>query len=132
MWLMGHHAMPEVTHIFNSLTCELWDTMSCQRSPTLIPREAEDFPRGYNHFNHVPLPTYLAWLKPFYYNARYVFIHIKTNFACGEDLNKKTYSKSQTNQQPWKYRATAILISSSHESKNWNNCSLKNCISEHG
>ena len=45
---------------FNSLTCDLRDTMPCQRSPTLIPREAEDFPRGGNHSKHVPLLTYLG------------------------------------------------------------------------
>ena len=45
---------------FNSLTCDLWDTMPCQRSPTLMPREAEDFPKDDNHSKHVPLPTYLA------------------------------------------------------------------------
>ena len=45
---------------FNLLTCDLRDTMPHQRSPTLIPREVEDFPRGDNHSKHVPLPTYLA------------------------------------------------------------------------
>ena len=45
---------------FNSLTCDLWDTMPRQRSLTFIAREAEDFPRGGNHSKHVPLPTYLA------------------------------------------------------------------------
>ena len=45
---------------FNLLTCDLRDSMPCQRSPTLIPREAEDFPGGDNHSKHVPLPTYLA------------------------------------------------------------------------
>ena len=45
---------------FNSLTCDLRDTIPHQRSHTLIPREAEDFPRGNNHSKHVPLPTYLA------------------------------------------------------------------------
>ena len=101
MWLTGHHAMPEVTHTFNSLTCDLWDTMPYQGSPTLIPREAKDYPRGNNHYKHVPLPTYLAWLEPIYYNSRYVFIHVKTNFACGEDINLIK-----------KHRAEAKLISS--------------------
>ena len=45
---------------FNLLTCGLQDTMPCQRSPTLIPREAEDFSRGDTHSKHVPPPTYLA------------------------------------------------------------------------
>ena len=36
------------------------DAKPCQRSPTLIPREAEDFPRGGNHSKDVPLPTCLA------------------------------------------------------------------------
>ena len=31
---------------------------------TLIPREAEDFPRGDRHFKHAPLPTYLICLSP--------------------------------------------------------------------
>ena len=75
---------------FNSLTCDLQDAIPWQRSPTLIPRELEDFPRGFNHSKHVPLPTYLAWLKPIYHNSRYVFIRVKTNFGCGEDINKKT------------------------------------------
>ena len=45
---------------FNSLTCDLWDTMPRRRSPTLTPREAEAFPRGDNYSQHVPLPTYQA------------------------------------------------------------------------
>ena len=45
---------------FNSLTCDLQHAVPCQRSLTLIPREAEDFPRGDNHSKHVSLPTYLA------------------------------------------------------------------------
>ena len=76
---------------FNSLTCDLRDTMPRQRSLTLIPREAEDFPRGDNHSKHVPLSTYLASLQPIYYNSQ---IRIYTcqnckSFACGEDINKK-------------------------------------------
>ena len=47
-------------HFFTSLTCGLLDTMPCQTSLTLIPREAEDFPKGDNHSKHVALPTYLA------------------------------------------------------------------------
>ena len=91
---------------FNSLTCDLQDTMPHQRSPTLIPREAEDFPRGDNHSKHVPLPTYLGWLQPIYYNSRFVFIHVKTTKIL---LVVKTLIK--------KHRAAATLISS-HESKN--------------
>ena len=34
--------------------------MSRQRSLTLLPREAEDFSRGWNHPKHMPLLTYLA------------------------------------------------------------------------
>ena len=53
---------------FNSLTCDLRDTIPRQRSLTLtltlIPREAEDFPRGDRHFKHAPLPTYLICLSP--------------------------------------------------------------------
>ena len=57
---------------FNSLSCDLRGTMPLQKSPTLIPREAEDLPRGSNHSKQVPLPTYLAWLQPIYYNSRLV------------------------------------------------------------
>ena len=76
---------------FNSLTCDLQDAMPCQRLPTPILREAEDFPRGDNHSKHVPLSTYLASLQPIYYNSQ---IRIYTcqnckSFACGEDINKK-------------------------------------------
>ena len=49
---------------FNSLTCDLRDAMPRQRSLTLIPREAEDFPRDGKHFKHVPPPTYLIYLSP--------------------------------------------------------------------
>ena len=49
---------------FNSVTCDLRDTMPRQRSLTLIPREAEDFSRGDRHFKHVPLLTYLICLSP--------------------------------------------------------------------
>ena len=38
---------------FNSLTCDLRDTMPRQRSLTLISKEGEDFPRGDKHFKHV-------------------------------------------------------------------------------
>ena len=44
--------------------CELQDTMPNYWSPSafhpILPREAEDFPRGGNHSKHVPLLTYLA------------------------------------------------------------------------
>ena len=49
---------------FNSLTCDLRDTMPRQRSLTLLPREAEDFPRGDKHFKHMPPLTYLICLSP--------------------------------------------------------------------
>ena len=52
------------TQFFNSLTCDLRDTMPCQRSLTLLPREAEDFPRGDMHFKYVPALTYLIYLSP--------------------------------------------------------------------
>ena len=60
----------------HSLTCDLPDAMPHQGSLTLIPREAEDFPRGDNHSKHVPLPTYLAWLQPINCNSRFVYIHV--------------------------------------------------------
>ena len=62
VWLTGRHATPLVTKCF---------------SPNPLPREAEDFPRGGNHSKHVPLPTYLAWLQPIYYDLGFVFIHVK-------------------------------------------------------
>ena len=49
-------------HFFNSLTCHLQDAMPRQRSLLLLPREAEDFPKGDNQSKHMPLPTYLNWL----------------------------------------------------------------------
>ena len=38
--------------------------MPRKRSLTLLPREAEDFPRGDRHFKHVPPLTYLIYLSP--------------------------------------------------------------------
>ena len=49
---------------FNSLTCDLRDTMPRQRAPTLLPREAENFPRGDRNFKHVPPLTFLIYLSP--------------------------------------------------------------------
>ena len=37
--------------------------MSGQSSLTLLPREAEDFPRGNRHFKHVLPLTYLIYLS---------------------------------------------------------------------
>ena len=104
-WHLAFFWMLSYPQFFNSLTCDLQDAIPRQRLPTLILREAEDFPRGDNHSKHVPLSTYLASLQPIYYNSQ---IHIYTcqnckSFACGEDINKK-------------HRAAATLISS-HESK---------------
>ena len=42
-----------------------------------LPMEAEDFPRGGNNSKQVPLPEYLAWLHPIYFDLRFVFIHVK-------------------------------------------------------
>ena len=39
-------------------------TPEVAHSHTFIPREAEDFPRGDEHFKHVPLLTYLIYLSP--------------------------------------------------------------------
>ena len=46
-WLTGCHATPLVTKYFQAL-----------------PKEAEDFLRGGKHTKDVPLPTFLANLKP--------------------------------------------------------------------
>ena len=75
---------------FNLLTCDLQETMPCQKPLTLISRKAEDFPRAGNYSKHVPLPTYLAWLQPIYYNSGFVFIHAKTIKILHEGINKKT------------------------------------------
>ena len=40
---------------------------------TLLPREAEDFPRGESHIKHVPLLTYLIYLSPKELNLVIVF-----------------------------------------------------------
>ena len=71
---------------FNSLTCELWDTVPRQRSLTLLPREAEDFPRDDRHFKHVPPPTYLIYLshKELYVMGlfkRYGYLAMKCNVS---------------------------------------------------
>ena len=78
----------------------LQDAMPRQKSLTLIPRQAEDFPRGDNHSRHVPLSTYLAGLQPISCNSRFVYIHVNIGkgFTCGKNFNKK-------------YRAAAKLIS---------------------
>ena len=39
---------------FNPFSCELRDTMLHQRSPILLPREAEDFPRGGSQSSYMP------------------------------------------------------------------------------
>ena len=49
---------------FNSLTCDLRDTMPRERSLPLLPREAKDFLRGDRYFKHVPPLTYLIYLSP--------------------------------------------------------------------
>ena len=46
----------------NSLTSNFWDAMLCCRSLILLPRVAEDLPKGNNHSKQMPLFTYLAWL----------------------------------------------------------------------
>ena len=49
---------------FNSLTCDLRDTMPRHWSVTHLPIEAEDFPRGDRHFKHMPPLTHLICLSP--------------------------------------------------------------------
>ena len=80
-------------HLFSSPTCDLRDTMPRQRSLTLLPKEAQDFPRGGNYSKHVPLLTYLAWLQSICHNSRFVFIHINTGkaFTCGENFDKEIF-----------------------------------------
>ena len=50
--------------VFNSLTCDLPDTMPRHWSLILLTREAEGLPRRDRHFKHVPPPTYLIYLLP--------------------------------------------------------------------
>ena len=58
-----------VTYPSLSSTCVTYRTpchaIGHQVIPTqpLLPREAEDFPRGDKHFNHVPLLTYLIYFS---------------------------------------------------------------------
>ena len=108
---------------FNSLTCDLRDAMSRQRSLTLIHMWLTGMPchaRGHSHsylgkqrislgWQACALPTYLAWLQPINYNFRFVYIHVNIGKLL---LVIKTLIK--------KYRAAAKLISN-----HWN-CSLKN------
>ena len=85
-----------------------------------LPKEADNFYRGGNHSKYVPLLTYLTWLRSIYYDLGFVFIHVKPRIYL---LVVKTLIK--------KHRAATTLISN-YESRNWKNCSLKKCISEHG
>ena len=80
------HTVSQATFGYLLLTvqhpCDLRDTMPLHLhakcfSANPLPRETEDFPRGGNHSKHVPLPTYLAWLQPIYYDLGFVFIHVK-------------------------------------------------------
>ena len=114
-----------------------------------LPREAEDFPRGGNHFKHVPLPTYLAWLQPIYYNSRLVFINVKTvkiflvvktlikNIEHQPHLSVSTNKKIRLLPQKMHFRTwvTLKIALSKNTFQNigeFKNCSLKKCISEHG
>ena len=78
-----------------------------------LPSEAEDFPKGGNHSKHVRLLTCLAWLQPIYSDPKFVFMHVKTEKVL---LVVQTLIKN-IEQQPWKHKAAATLISS-HESEN--------------
>ena len=76
-----------VIQFFNSLTCDLRDTMPRQRSLSLLPREVEDFPRGDRHFKHMPPLTYLTYLSPneLYVLGlfkRYGYLAMKYNVSC--------------------------------------------------
>ena len=64
--------------VFSSLVCHLWDTMPRQRSLPLLPREAEDLPRGERHFKHVPPLTYLIYLS-----KRIILVRLDFRFATG-------------------------------------------------
>ena len=88
--------LPLVTYSSLCSTCVTY-RMPCHCSshqllPTQpLPREAGDFPRGGSHSKHVPLLTYLTWLKSIHYNPGFVFIHVKfiNIIACGEKFSKK-------------------------------------------
>ena len=113
-----------------------------------LPREAEDFPRGGNHFKHVPLPTYLAWLQPIYYNSRLVFIHVKTvkiflvvktlikNIEHQLHLSVSTNQKIRLLPQKMHFRTwvslkIALSKNTFQNMGKFKNCSLRKCISEH-
>ena len=53
-----------VSSFFKLLKRDLRDTMPSQKSLALLPREAEDFPRGDRYFKHVLSHTYLIYLSP--------------------------------------------------------------------
>ena len=59
-WSRPYSDVPDHIHL-KSLN---EDSAYLKRSLTLIPREAEDFPTGDQHFRHVPPPTYLICLSP--------------------------------------------------------------------
>ena len=72
---------------FNLLTCDLQDTMPRQRSPTLLPRQAEDFPRGDRNFKHVPPLAHLIYLSPkelyvLRLFKRFDYLAMKHNVSC--------------------------------------------------
>ena len=86
MWLMGCHAMPEVTYILKS---DFWNAMPSQRSLTLshVTYGAPCHTRGHLHsylgkqkislevviiLRHIL--AYLGWLQPIYYNSWPIFI----------------------------------------------------------
>ena len=84
VWLTGRHATPLITKCFSpNPPASLW-LMGCHATPLVTKcfspnplLSEEDFPRGGNHSKHMPLPTYLAWLRPIYYDLGFVFIHVK-------------------------------------------------------
>ena len=63
---------------FNSLTFYLLDTMSCQGSLTLIPREVEDFLGVIIILGICPCSHTQLDCNQFTITSRFVFIHVKT------------------------------------------------------
>ena len=69
LWLAGHHVISEVITVISYNLCDLQDITPHQRSPLsfsfqLVPRVAQNFPRGGKYSKDVLLPTFLVYLQP--------------------------------------------------------------------
>ena len=57
--------------------------MPRQRSPTLIPREAEDFSRGDRYFKHTPPPKYIIIYRQKVHTGRF-YLRLSSATICEE------------------------------------------------